>query len=760
MRAKPANPGGRLLGGMFAALAVATAASVVALPPAAAETTADTCSWMDASKSSKTRANELVAAMTLDDKIQMVTGIGILNPKAPNKGASGVIVGNPRLCIPDLVLNDSSGGIGFNQKGTTAFPQGITQATTWNTDLIKAYGEVLADEAVVKGVNVILGPGLNMSRNPLAGRNLEYAGEDPHLTTQMGVSLIKGIQSTPGVMANAKHFVLNEQETDRKTNSSEVDERTLREMYLPPFEAAVDAGVGSFMCAYNRVDSVHACESKALMTDLLKKEMGFDGFVMSDWGANFTTAQAANAGLDMEMAGDGYAGISYAQPAKWGAKLKAAVQDGSVPQARVDDMIRRITTPMFRLGLFENPPATGDAADKAVATTPQSLAMARKVAEEGSVLLKNSDKILPLKSTAKKIAVIGLPASRLGAQLSSQGFGSNHVPVFGLHPDVSPPLTALRERAAVNGTNVSYDSGAVPALSGLLAKGADAAIVFVGNAEIEGEDRPNLKPRQAYCNPFLEVLQGLVSRCFGIPGDQDALVKAVAGANPNTIVVLQNGGPLAMPWLDSVNAVVENWYPGQVDGDAITSLLFGDSNFSGKLPITFPKQVGDGPLRTPEQFPGVMGADGIPRSTYSEKLLIGYRWYQAKNIKPLFPFGYGKSYTSFAFSGLTVTPKAGGAATVSVKVTNTGSRAGAEVAQAYVAFPSAAGEPPLQLKAFDKVFLKPGQSSRVTFELDRSAFSIWKGSWTVKSGCYTVRVGNSSTNLPLAKKIGRAGGSC
>ena len=248
--------------------------------------------------------------MTLDDKIQMVTGIGILNPKAPNKGASGVIVGNPRLCIPDLVLNDSSGGIGFKQKGTTAFPQGITQGSTWNTDLIKAYGKVLADEAVVKGVNVILGPGLNMSRNPLAGRNLEYSGEDPYLTTQMGVSLIKGIQSKPGVMANAKHFVLNEQETDRKSNSSEVDERTLREIYLPPFEAAVEAGVGSFMCAYNRVDAVHACENKALMTDLLKEEMGFDGFVMSDWGANFTTAKAANAGLDMEMAGDGYAGIS------------------------------------------------------------------------------------------------------------------------------------------------------------------------------------------------------------------------------------------------------------------------------------------------------------------------------------------------------------------------------------------------------------------------------------------------------------------
>lgn len=760
MRAKLENRGGRRILGVAAALAMATAASVVTLPAAVAETPADdACTWKDASKTPEIRTQELLAAMTLDDKIQMVTGIGVLNPKSPNKGASGVIPGNPKLCIPDLVLNDSSGGIGFQQKGTTAFPQGITQGSTWNADLIKTYGEVLADEAVVKGVNVILGPGLNLSRNALAGRNLEYAGEDPYLTTEMGVNLIKGIQSKAGVMANAKHFVLNEQETDRKNNSSEVDERTLREVYLPPFVAAIEAGVGSFMCAYNRVDAVHACENKALLTDLLKDELGFDGFVMSDWGATFGTETGANAGLDMEMAGDGYAGISFVQPAKWGAKLKTAVQDGSVSAARMDDMIKRIVTPMFRLGLFEHPPVSGKAAASAVATTEQSLDVAQQIAEEGSVLLKNADNILPLKPTAKRIAVIGLPAATLGSKLSSQGFGSNHVPIFGLHPDVTAPLTAMRERGALNGTNVSYDTGAVPLLSSLVAKNADAAIVFVGNAEIEGEDRPDLKPRQAYCNPFLELLQGLVSRCVGIPGDQDALVSAVVKANPNTIVVLQNGGPLAMPWLSSVKGVVENWYPGQVDGDAITSLLFGDANFSGKLPITFPKKVGDGPLRTPEQFPGVKGADGISRSTYSEKLLIGYRWYQAKDIEPLFPFGYGQSYTTFSFSDLTVTPSADGA-TVNVRVTNTGARAGAEVAQVYVEFPAAAGEPPLQLKGFDKVSLQPGQSETVAIHLDDQAFSVWNDGWSIKPGCYGVHVGSSSADLPLTESIARGGGSC
>ncbi len=590
--------------------------------------------------------------MSLDDKIQMVTGIGLFNPKSPNRGASGVILGNPALCVPNVVLNDSSGGIGFRQKRTTAFPQGITQGSTWNRELIETYGQVLADEAIRKGVNVVLGPGLNMTRNPLSGRNLEYAGEDPYLTGQLGAELVEGIQSRP-VLANAKHFLLNEQEVDRMTNSSEVDERTMREIYLPPFEDAIAAGVGSVMCAYNRVASVHACEHPGLLQDLLKDELGFDGFVLSDWGATHSTAPSANAGLDMEMSGEGYFGIAQAQPAKFGASLKAAVQSGAVAPSRLDDMVRRIVTPMFRLGLFEHPPLPDAVADPAVATTAESLATAQQIAEEGSVLLKNAGGLLPLTAATKKIAVIGLPASPLGSKLASQGFGSNHVPVFGLHPDVVAPVDALRARAAANNTRVVYDTGAVPLLSSLTAKTADVAIVFVNSAETEANDRKDLQPHQAICNPFLAVLQiPNFPTCIPIPGNQDALVSAVAKANPNTIVVLQNGGPVEMPWLGSVRSVVENWYPGQVDGDAVASLLFGDTNFSGKLPVTFPKQLADGPLRTPEQYPGVKDAQGMPHSTYSEKLLIGYRWYDAMDIEPLFPFGFGLSYTSFAFSDL------------------------------------------------------------------------------------------------------------
>lgn len=739
-------------------LALTASAAVLVAPDVQADET-PSCTWLDTAKSRAVRAGELVAAMDLDDKIQMVTGIGLFNPKSPNSGASGVILGNPALCIPDLVLNDSSGGIGFQQKHTTAFPQGITQGSTWNRGLIERYGQVLADEAMRKGVNVVLGPGLNMARNPLSGRNLEYAGEDPYLTGQLGAELVAGIQSRP-VLANAKHYLLNEQEVDRMTSSSEVDERTLREIYLPPFEAALDAGVGSVMCAYNRIASVHACENAPLLS-LLKDDLGFDGFVLSDWGATHSTAPSANAGLDMEMSGEGYFGIPQAQPARFGPALKAAVQRGEVSQARLDDMVRRIVTPMFRLGLFEHPPAVrGSAASDAVATDATSLATAKQIATEGSVLLKNAGGLLPLTPATKKVAVIGLPASPLGAQLSSQGFGSNHVPVFGLHPDVRAPLYALRDRGAANGTKVVYDAGTVPLVSALTAKSADVAIVFVANAETEGNDRKDLNPAQAVCNPFLAVVQvPNFPTCIPIPGDQNALVEAVAKANPNTIVVLQNGGPLEMPWLGRVRSVVENWYPGQVDGDAVAGLLFGDANFSGKLPVTFPRKLADSPLRTLEQYPGVEDAQGMPHSTYSEDLLIGYRWYTEKGIEPLFPFGHGLSYTSFAYSDLVVTPTGSGAE-VSVKVTNTGPRAGAEVVQAYLDFPDATGEPPLQLKGFDKVPLAPGETRTVTIDLDERAFSIWEDGWTVTPGCYTVRVGGSSADLPLSSSLGRGGGSC
>ena len=755
----------RVLGPVRRALALALLLVCAALTAGAVEPRAEAapaCPWLDTGGSAEDRAEQLLQAMTLDDKIQMVTGLGYFNPTSPNRRASGNIRGNPRLCIPDLVLNDSTAGIGFRQQHTTAFPQGITQASTWDRDLMSRFGEVLADEAMAKGVNVILGPGMNMARNPLYGRGFEYAGEDPYLSGRLSAEVIRGIQSRP-VLATAKHFLLNEQEKDRNENSSEADERTIREIYLPPFEDAVHAGVGAVMCGYNRVASLHSCKNPSLLRDLLKDDLGFDGFVMSDWGATHTTVPEALAGMDMEMPGDGYFGISEASPAKWGAQLKAAVQSGAVPGSRLDDMVLRILRPMFRGGLFEHPPLPGSVAGPARSTTPASITAATRIAQDGSVLLKNDGDLLPIRGAGQRIAVIGAPASGLGARLSSQGYGSHHVPVFGLDPDVVPPLSAIRARAAQDGSRVTYNDGTVPLLAGLAAKSADVAVVFVNDANTEMNDRRDLRPRQALCNPFLSFTQiPNFPVCIPLPTNQDALVKAVAKANPRTVVVLQNGGPLEMPWLGSVPAVVENWYPGEVDGAAIAGLLFGDVNFSGKLPVTFPQRLADGPIRSATQYPGVRDAAGIPRSTYSEGLLIGYRWYDEQGIEPLFPFGHGLSYTSFDYSGLEVDPHATGV-TVRAGVTNTGSRAGAEVAQLYLAFPAAAGEPPLQLKGFEKVEIEPGETRRVTFELDERAFSVWDPAadeWRVVPGCYGVRVGGSSRDLPLSGSIGRGGGGC
>ncbi|MDQ4053285.1 MAG: glycoside hydrolase family 3 C-terminal domain-containing protein [Actinomycetota bacterium] len=753
------GPSRRALAASLLLISSALTGAGLVNPPAEA---APACPWLDPNGSAESRAGQLVAAMTLDDKIQMVTGIGYFDPGSPNRAASGVIRGNPRLCIPDLVLNDSTAGIGFQQQHTTAFPQGITQASTWDRDLIARLGEVLADEAQRKGVNVILGPGMNMARNPLYGRGFEYAGEDPYLAGQLSARVIEGIQSRP-VLATAKHFLLNEQEIDRTTNSSEADERTIREIYLPPFEDAVDAGVGAVMCGYNRVDSLHSCKNPELLQGYLKGDLGFDGFVMSDWGAAHTTVPEALAGMDMEMPGEGILGMSEASPAKWGPQLKAAVESGAVPVSRLDDMVSRILRPMFREGLFEHPPLPGSETDAARATTTESIAAATQIAQDGSVLLKNDGGLLPLTGTGKRIAVIGTPAAPLGAQLASQGYGSHHVPVFGLDPDVVPPLSAIRSRAARNGSTVTYNDGTLPLLAAATAKTADVAVVFVSDANTEMNDRPDLRPRQAVCNPLLAFSQmPNFPVCLPLPTDQDALVTAVAKANPHTVVVLQNGGPLEMPWLDAVRSVVENWYPGEVDGDALAGLLFGDVNFSGRLPVTFPRRLADGPIRSVEQYPGVKDADGVPHSTYSEGLLIGYRWYDDQGIEPLFPFGHGLSYTTFEYSGLEVERRAA-RVTVRARITNTGGRPGAEVVQLYLAFPEVAGEPPLQLKGFEKVDIELGETRTVKFELDDRAFSVWDAAtdtWRVVPGCYGVRVGGSSRDLPLVGSVPRARGRC
>jgi beta-glucosidase len=498
------------------------------------------------------------------------------------------------------------------------------------------------------------------------------------------------------------------------------------------------------MCSYNRLnvvpphqssDSIYACEHPTLLTAYLKGEFGFDGWVMSDWGGTHSTAAAANAGLDQDM--NAPSGTFFAAP------LKTAVQNGQVSQARFDDMVVRILRTMFRVGLFENPPVPQPQGNAADVVTPHELDVARNVSQEGTVLLKNQGAILPLLGTLQTIALIGKPAAPDGSALVYNGWGSGHVPNNGPKADVVSPLQAIPQRAVFNNDVVTYTDGSSIQDAVAAATVADIAIVFAYDQEGEGTDRPSLSLNDG---TGVCTLLG----CNYTSSNQNELIEAVAGANANTVVVLNTGGPVLMPWLNQVKAVIEAWFPGQEYGNALAPILFGDVTPSGKLPQTFPKAEADLPASTPAQYPGVNG-----HAAYSEGVLVGYRWFDAQGIEPLFCFGHGLSYTSFVYSGLTLTARAGNTATVSFTLQNTGSRSGAEVAQVYVGFPPAAGEPPKQLKGFQKVFVSAGQSVPVTISLDRRAFSYWNatGGWTVAPGTYHISVGSSSCDLRLAGDI-------
>ncbi|MDQ1695520.1 MAG: beta-glucosidase [Frankiaceae bacterium] len=724
---------GALAAGVLAPVAAHTGRS-------AAEAAA--CPWMDRHKSANVRAHELVKAMTLDQKIAELYGRGDFT----HYGAANDIPAVPELCIPELVFNDAGAGVGDGQTLVTAFPDGIAQAASWDREVQRRVGAAVGWEAWHKGIDVQLAPGVDIARNPLNGRNFEYAGEDPYLSGQTGVAEIQGIQSQH-VAATVKHYALNDQETNRMTDSSDADERTMQEIHLPPFEAAVRQGhVASVMCSYNRVNGIYACQHHYLLTHVLKKQFGFDGWVMSDWGGTHSTSYAANAGLDQEQ--DIGKGKYFADA------LKNAVKHHRVPMSRINDMVLRLMRPLFRVGVFDNPPPGEPQAYTANVHTDEETALAREAAEGGSVLLKNAGGALPIRGSGKRIAVIGDPAGPSGAQNYYQGGGSSRVPIAGPNPNVVSPLEGITTRAQTDGDVVTFAEGTSTADAVAAATASDVAVVFVGDGNSEGQDRSSL------------ALDGHTCTLFGcIPAagsSQDDLISAVAAANPHTIVVLQNGEPVSMPWLKHVEGVLEMWYPGEQDGNAAAALLFGDVNPSGKLPYTFPKKMSDSPIHSPKQWPGVDNQSGVPHSTYSERLLVGYRWYDAKHIEPLFPFGFGMSYTTFGYSHLRVRSTTSGAV-VRFDVTNTGHRVGADVAQLYVSDPPASHEPPKQLKGYVKVLLQPGETKTMTLRLDRRAFSYWKTrthSWTVAPGCYGVRVGNSSRHLPLHAVLGRAGGHC
>ncbi|HUD35583.1 MAG TPA: glycoside hydrolase family 3 C-terminal domain-containing protein [Streptosporangiaceae bacterium] len=680
-----------------------TAAGLVvgsAATPASAVSTA--CPWVGSSAPISQRVSELMSKMTQAQEISMVTG-------ASGSSYVGFTPAIGSLCIPAINLEDGPAGVGDGMTNVTQLPAPVDVAATWDSAAEQLYGQVIGAEQAAKGTTIDLGPTINIVRDPRWGRAFESIGEDPYLNGQLGANYIRGVQST-GVMAQVKHFAVYNQETNRNTSSDDdvISTRTMQEIYLPAFQTAVQQGAASsVMCSYSSPNGTYACQNPYLLSTVLRQQFGFSGFVTSDWGATHSTAASANAGLDMDMPGsDGY----------YGSALASAISSGSVSQATLNTAVSEILTEMFAFGLFDKP-ATGSPAQTATNATDQSDAL--QLAEEGTVLLQNTGSILPLSTSTPSIAVIGTDAS--SSPLTAGG-GSASVNSSG----TITPLQGI-ESLASSGTTVTYNDGSSDSSAASAAAAASDAVVFVSNDESEGSDLANINLSSA----------------------DNSLISAVAAANPNTIVVLNTGSAVTMPWLSSVKGVVEAWYPGQEDGTAIASILFGTTDPSGHLTVTFPTSLSQVPASTAAQWPGVNGT-----VQYSEGIDVGYRWYNSQGLTPLFPFGYGLSYTSFSFSNLSVgTLPDGGAATVTAKVTNTGSRAGADVAQLYVSDPAASGEPPLQLEGFARVNLQPGASQTVTFQLTQRNLQYWNSStnaWAVSTGSYGIEVGDSDAHLPLS----------
>ena len=643
------------------------------------------------------RATQIVSQMTLDEKIQELHGIQDANDYR-------VVPGVPRLGIPALNITNgpagaTNGGPG-HQGAATALPAPISLAASWDIGMANLYGTVIGAEAKALANGFLEGPDINIARVPQNGRTFEAFGEDPFLVGQMAASEIAGIQSQ-GIIGEAKHYAANNQEINRTTINEIIDERTLHEIYLPGFYASVTQGnAGAVMCAYNQVNGVFACENDTLMNQILKGSWGFNGFITSDFGAVHSTVPSAMAGLDLEMP----TGIYFTNA------LAAAVNTGQVPMSVIDDkLIRRFST-MIRFGIFDNPPTNQPVPTQFDGVT------ARQIAEAGMVLLKNSGGVLPLNaSQIHSIALIGPYAS---SAMAGGGGSSQVTPAYTV-----TPAAGIQNRVGA-GVAVGVSNGSNITQAAAMAQSSDVAIVMVGDTETEGQDH------------------GL-----SLSGNQDQLVQAVVAANPHTVVVVKSGSAVLMPWVASVPAILEAWYPGEEDGNAVAAVLFGDVNPSGKLPMTFPVNVGDLPANTPAQYPGVSGV-----ATYSEGVFVGYRYFDENAIQPLFPFGHGLSYTTFAYSNLVL-----GSGAVDFDVTNTGSVAGAEVAQVYVGMANApVPEPPQQLKGFQKVTLQPGATGHVHVVLDPSAFSYWDvntHAWVVAPGPYQVMVGSSSRDIRLKETI-------
>jgi beta-glucosidase len=720
---------------LFAVIALASLVGMAAHAQNHSETSK--MPWMNKALPPDERADMVLHEMTLDEKIQMVhgQGWGVLRAGAPiparsNFGA-GFMAGIDRLGIPDINLADSAVGArmaAYQSRYATLLPSTLGAASSWDPDAALLYGSVIGRELRAQGFNMSIGGGVDITREPRNGRNFEYTGEDPLLAGTMTGMLEKGVLSEH-VMNDIKHYAFNDQETGRNVVNVLLDKKAMRESDLLAFEIAIAiADPSGVMCSYNLVEGHYACENDYLLNQVLKRDFKFKGFVLSDWGATHSTVNSALSGLDQDMPGDDN---YFSEP------LKKAIQDGQVPEARLNDMVHRILRSMFAAGVIDNPPV------RTVVDPFRGRDDAQHIAEESIVLLKNSGGILPLKAGVSSIALIGSHAD-VGvlsgggsAQVDAPGGNAANPQPGGSHwgEAVYFPSSPLKNiQAKSPQAAVKYASGDDVAAAVQLAKSSAIAIVFANQPLHEDMDATSL----------------------ALPGSQNALIDAVAAANSNTIVVLETGGPVSMPWIDHVKGVVEMWYPGIGGAQALANILFGDVNPSGKLPASFAKNDDQLPHPT---IPGLEGATFTPSGrqkkvqpfdlNYTEGAKVGYKWFEATNKQPLFPFGFGLSYTTYTYSGLTVHDASH---TVHFTVRNTGPHEGTEIAQVYVALPSAAKENYRRLAAWQRVKLAPGQSKEVTLTLNQLCLSVFntdQNGWQLLPGEYNVMAGPSSSETPL-----------
>ncbi|HTV83346.1 MAG TPA: glycoside hydrolase family 3 C-terminal domain-containing protein [Acidobacteriaceae bacterium] len=704
--------------------------------------------WMNKSLPPDQRADLVIRQMTLEEKLNFVHGTGWnglrANAEIPkgSLGGAGYVEGVPRLGIPGINMADSAVGVRLSGTGShyaTLLPSVLGAASSWDPKALFLFGDVIGRELRETGYNMSIGGGVDLARDPRNGRNFEYAGEDPLLAGTMVGNLAKGVQSNQ-VMGDIKHYAFNDQETGRTIYNAEITQRAARESDLLAFQIAIQmAHPAGVMCSYNKetvtppnTSPDWSCQNDYLLNQVLKKDWSFQGFVLSDWGGTHSSVHAFMSGLDNEEPGSKYLGDS----------LKQAIQDGQVPMSRLNDAVHRVLRSMFANGVIDNPPQ------------PEEInpflgrREAEHIADESIVLLRNHDHILPLSADRiHSIALIGAHADVAvlsgggSAQVDAPGGGAVHP-----HPGSAywqehvwfPDSPERYIRRQDPGADIQFSEGTDVQSAAALAAKSQIAIVFVQQWMSEGMDCPTIE----------------------LPRNQDALVEAVAKANPHTIVVIESGGPVAMPWVDQVEGIVEAWFPGIGGAQSLANILFGDVDPSGRLPITFPKD--DAQLPRPQvpgmniAAPGSLPENGFHRQeafdvNYNiEGARVGYKWFESQHETPLFPFGYGLSYTTYSFSGLSVDEVQH---TATLTVTNTGSRVGAEVAQVYAILPASTGENMYKrLVGWDRVTLGPGESKTVTFPMNQltlSIFNVKKNAFEMVPGDYTIVAGSSSSDTPL-----------